>query len=57
MTRVLVSGLINIETTLQVEGFPIPYFQVHYPFYGVNSSVSGVGYNDELDRLCREVLK
>jgi acarbose 7IV-phosphotransferase len=44
-TRVLVSGLINIETTLRVESFPIPYFPVRYPFFGVQSSVSGVGYN------------
>ena len=45
MSHILVSGLINIETTLQVEGFPIPYFPVRYPFHGVNSTVSGVGYN------------
>jgi sugar/nucleoside kinase (ribokinase family) len=42
---ILVSGLINLEVTLQVEGFPIAYAPVRYPFYGVNSSVSGVGYN------------
>jgi ribokinase len=45
MPKILVSGLINIETTLRVEGFPIPYTPVVYPFFGVNSSVSGVGYN------------
>jgi ribokinase len=45
MSRILVSGLINIETTLRVEGFPIPYTPVVYPFFGVNSTVSGVGYN------------
>ncbi len=45
MSRILVSGLINIETTLKVDGFPIQYTPVRYPFYGVNSSVSGVGYN------------
>ncbi len=45
MSRILVSGLINIETTLKVEGFPIPYFPVRYPFHEVNSTVSGVGYN------------
>jgi ribokinase len=28
-----------------VDGFPIPYFPVRYPFHGVNSTVSGVGYN------------
>lgn len=45
MSRVLVSGLINIETTLRVEGFPIPYVPVRYPFFGIQSTVSGVGYN------------
>jgi ribokinase len=45
MAKILVSGLINIETTVRVEGFPITYTPVRYPFYGVNSSVSGVGYN------------
>ncbi len=45
MARILVSGLINIETTLRVDGFPLPYAPVHYPFGGVASSVSGVGFN------------
>ena len=45
MPRILVSGLINIETTLKVDGFPLTYAPVRYPFFGVNSSVSGVGFN------------
>ena len=45
MGTILVSGLINIETTVQVDGFPIAYTPVRYPFFGVNASVSGVGYN------------
>jgi len=45
MSKILVSGLINIETTLRVDAFPIGYTQVRYPFFGVNSMVSGVGYN------------
>jgi ribokinase len=45
MSKILVSGLTNIETTLQVEGFPIPYFPVRYPFFGIRSLVAGVGYN------------
>lgn len=45
MAKILVSGLINIEITLQVDGFPIPYFPVRYPFFGIESTVSGVGYN------------
>ena len=45
MNKVLVAGLINIETTLKINGFPIPYFPVTYPFFGVKTTVSGVGYN------------
>jgi ribokinase len=45
MASILVSGLINIETTLCVDGFPIPYGPVRYPFNQINATVSGVGYN------------
>lgn len=45
MTSILVSGLINIETTLRVDGFPIPYTPVRYIFDQVHATVSGVGYN------------
>ena len=45
MNSILVCGLINVETTLKVSNFPIEYTPVEYNFFGVNSSVSGVGYN------------
>ena len=45
MDEILVSGLINLEITLRIDSFPIQYTPVRYPFFGVNSSVSGVGYN------------
>lgn len=45
MSKILVSGLINIETNLEVDSFPIQYEPVKYPFFGITSSVSGVGYN------------
>jgi acarbose 7IV-phosphotransferase len=45
MSRIFVSGLINLEVTLRVDGFPILYAPVRYPFRGVRSSVSGVGFN------------
>lgn len=45
MKKILVSGLVNIETSLKVDNFPIEYNPIEYPFYGVNSVVSGVGYN------------
>jgi sugar/nucleoside kinase (ribokinase family) len=45
MDRILVSGLINIETTLRVDTFPLNYEPVRYPFFGIKSTVCGVGYN------------
>lgn len=45
MKNILVSGLINIEVTLQIESFPLSYFPVCYPFNAISSSVSGVGFN------------
>jgi sugar/nucleoside kinase (ribokinase family) len=45
MGKILISGLINIETTLKVDGFPLGYSPVRYPFFGITSTVSGVGYN------------
>jgi len=45
MNSILVCGLTNIETTLKIDKFPIFYSPVEYRFFGVNSSVSGVGFN------------
>lgn len=45
MAKIVVSGLITIETTMQVENFPIKYQPVDYSFFGIESGVSGVGYN------------
>lgn len=45
MSNVLVSGLVNTETTVKVRQFPIPYYPIDYPFFGVNTAVSGVAYN------------
>ena len=43
--KIFVSGLLNIETTVAVRGFPIDYYPIDYPFFGIRSAVSGVGYN------------
>ena len=45
MSKILVSGLINIETTLKIDSFPLEYNPANYPFFGIKSNVSGVGYN------------
>ncbi len=57
MGRILVSGLVNMETTVQVRQFPINYYPIDYPFFGVNSAVSGVAYNiaKALTGLCDQV--
>lgn len=45
MKPILVEGLLNIETNLMVERFPLDYCPIHYPFFGVSSNVSGNGIN------------
>ena len=45
MKKILVSGLINVETTLSIDRFPIEYCPVRYPFFGVHTTISGVGFN------------
>lgn len=57
MSNILISGLVNTETTVRVGGFPIEYFPIDYPFFGVNTAVSGVAYNivRALDTLGDEV--
>lgn len=45
MSKILVSGLVNTETTTRVRQFPIHYYPIDYSFFGVNTAVSGVGYN------------
>ena len=43
--KAAISGLINIESTLKIREFPIPYYPVDYPFFGIRSGVAGVAYN------------
>lgn len=45
MANIVVSGLINVETTLRVDGFPLHYQPVRFPVHSVETTVSGVGYN------------
>jgi acarbose 7IV-phosphotransferase len=57
MSTLFISGLINVETTVAIDGFPLAYAPVHYPFHGIQSSVSGVGVNlgKALHRLGHQV--
>lgn len=43
--KLFVSGLINVETNLRIRSFPVTYYPIDYPFFGIKTSVSGVGYN------------
>ena len=45
MAKIFVSGLINTETTVRVRQFPVEYYPIDYPFFGVGTAVSGVAYN------------
>ena len=45
MKKILISGLVNTETTVRVRQFPIEYYPIDYPFFGVQTGVSGVAYN------------
>lgn len=45
MAKILVSGLVNTETTVRVRKFPVEYYPIDYPFFGIASNVSGVAYN------------
>lgn len=43
--NILVSGLVNTETTTAIRGFPIQYYPIDYTFFGVDTAVSGVAFN------------
>ena len=45
MSSLFISGLTNVETTVAISGFPLASAPVHYPFHGIQSTVSGVGVN------------
>lgn len=45
MGKIVVAGLVNVETTVKIDSFPIEYSSIHFPFFGVQSQASGVGLN------------
>lgn len=45
MSRIVVSGLVNVETTLNIGQFPVEYTPIEYKFFGLKSNVAGVAYN------------
>lgn len=45
MGRITVCGLVNMETTVPIEIFPIEYNPIDYKFFGITTHPSGVGLN------------
>ena len=45
MSNIVVSGLVNVETTLNIGQFPVEYTPIEYKFFGLKSNVAGVAYN------------
>ena len=45
MSKIVVCGLVNIETSVSMDEFPIEYRPIDYRFFGINSTASGVGLN------------
>lgn len=45
MSSIVVSGLANVETTLNIGQFPVQYSPIEYRFFGLKSNVAGVAYN------------
>jgi sugar/nucleoside kinase (ribokinase family) len=44
-TQVVVAGVVNVQQTVPVEGFPIPYAAVRYPTHRLRIEASGAGLN------------
>lgn len=55
--KILVSGNVNIETTLDIQHFPVEYSSVNYKNFGINTKPAGVAFNITiaLDTLGSEV--
>lgn len=45
MSKIAICGLVNLETTVPVDSFPINYNPINYKFFGVTTHPSGVGLN------------
>lgn len=48
MATLAIAGLYNLETNLGIDGFPLAYFPVCYPFHRITQAHAGVGYNVSL---------
>lgn len=45
MAKILIAGMVNVETSVNVHHFPIEYAPIEYPFNLAGYAIGGVGYN------------
>jgi len=45
VSKIVIAGLLNVETSTRISEFPIEYAPIEFNFWGVNTSISGVGFN------------
>ncbi len=45
MSKITICGLVNLETTVPIDEFPIEYCPITYKFFGITTHPSGVGLN------------
>ncbi|MCI1476951.1 MAG: carbohydrate kinase family protein [Clostridium beijerinckii] len=45
MKKIVIAGLVNVETTVKIDSFPIEYTPIDFQFFGIDSKASGVGLN------------
>jgi ribokinase len=43
--QIYVSGMLNFEADLKVGNFPLHYYPIDYPFFDIDTSIGGSGYN------------
>lgn len=48
MSKIVVCGLVNVETSAYVESFPVEYRPIDYRNFAVNTNPAGVGLNISL---------
>lgn len=48
MSKIVVCGLVNMETTAPIDAFPLEYRPIDYKFFSVSSAPAGVGLNVSL---------
>ncbi len=43
MSKITICGLVNLETTVSIDSFPVKHNPVNYKFFGITTHPSGVG--------------